>query len=238
MHKIFEELDYQPTPLGELTLRRKTVAMFGNLEVYEVKLGDAFLMSSMFHAVEDALSDLGLRELEGAACDVVVGGLGLGYTAVRALAHANVRSLTVVEFLQPVIGWHERGMVPLGPQLTGDPRCRFLQGDFFALAMAPSGFIPGRKFHAVLLDIDHSPRNLLDERNAAFYSPAGLAALASHLHPGGVFAMWSDDPPDQEFMELLMAAFVTVRAEVVTFPNPILGCDSASTVYIAGKAAD
>jgi spermidine synthase len=238
MHKIFEELDYQPTPLGELTLRRKTVAMFGNLEVYEVKLGDAFLMSSMFHAVEDALSDLGLRELEGAACDVVVGGLGLGYTAVRALAHANVRSLTVVEFLQPVIGWHERGMVPLGPQLTGDPRCRFLQGDFFALAMSPSGFIPGRKFHAVLLDIDHSPRNLLDERNAAFYSPAGLAALALHLHPGGVFAMWSDDPPDQEFMELLMAAFVTVRAEVVTFPNPILGCDSASTVYIAGKATD
>jgi spermidine synthase len=238
MHKIFEELDYQPTSLGDLSLRRKSVALLGNRDVYEVKLGDAFLMSSMFHVVEDALSDLGLGELNGVPCDVVVGGLGLGYTALTALAHANVRSLVIVEFLQPVIGWHERGLVPLGAQLTADPRCRFLQGDFFALAMAPSGFVPGSRFHAVLLDIDHSPCNLLDERNAAFYSAAGLTALAAQLHPGGVFAMWSDDAPDQEFMELLMATFPTVRAEVVRFPNPILGCDSASTVYIAIKAAD
>lgn len=238
MHKIFEELDYQPTSLGDLSLRRKSVALLGNREVYEVKLGDAFLMSSMFHVVEDALSDLGLGELDGVPCDVVVGGLGLGHTALTALAHANVRSLVIVEFLRPVIGWHERGLVPLGAQLTADPRCRFLHGDFFALAMAPSGFIPGRQFHAVLLDIDHSPCNLLHERNAAFYSPAGLAALASHLHPGGVFAMWSDDAPDQDFMELLMAAFAIVRAEVVRFPNPILGCESASTVYIARKAAE
>lgn len=237
MHKIFEELDYQPTSLGELSLRRKSVAMLGNLEVYEVKLGDAFLMSSMFHAVEDALSDLGLRELNGVPCDVVVGGLGLGYTALAALAHANVRSLAIVEYLAPVIGWHERGLVPLGAKLTADPRCRFVHGDFFALAAAAAGFDAGRRFHAVLLDIDHSPRNLLDERNATFYSPAGLAALAAHLHPGGVFAMWSDDPPDQDFMELLMAEFPNVRAEVVRFPNPILGCDSASTVYIASKAA-
>ncbi len=238
MQKIFEELDYQPTSLGDLSLRRKWVAILGHREVYEVKLGDAFLMSSMFHVVEDALSDLGLRELNGIPCDVVVGGLGLGYTALTALAHANVRSLVIVEFLQPVIGWHERGLVPLGAQLTGDSRCSFLQGDFFALAMAPSGFIPGRQFHAVLLDIDHSPCNLLDERNAAFYSAAGLSALAAQLHPGGVFAMWSDDAPDQDFMELLMATFTTVRAEVVRFPNPILGCDSASTVYVARKSAD
>ncbi|MBL9209645.1 MAG: hypothetical protein JNL92_04205 [Opitutaceae bacterium] len=238
MHKIFEELDYQPTSLGDLSLRRKWVAILGHREVYEVKLGEAFLMSSMFHVVEDALSDLGLRELNGAPCDVLVGGLGLGYTALTALSHANVRSLVIVEFLQPVIGWHERGLVPLGAQLTADPRCRFLQGDFFALAMAPTGFVPGHRFHAVLLDIDHSPCNLLDERNAAFYSAAGLSGLAAQLHPGGVFAMWSDDAPDQDFMELLMATFPTVRAEVVRFPNPILGCDSASTVYIATKAAD
>ena len=63
MHKIFEELDYQPTSLGDLSLRRKSVALLGNRDVYEVKLGDAFLMSSMFHVVEDALSDLGLGEL-------------------------------------------------------------------------------------------------------------------------------------------------------------------------------
>src|SRR4051812_22523575 len=166
MAKVFEELDYQPTPLGEVSLRRKHIAMLGGLEVYEVMLGEAFLMSSLFHAVEDAVADLGLAELAEEPCDVIVGGLGLGYTAVAALAHRKVRSLSVVEYLQPVIGWHQRGMVPMGAKLTADERCTFVHGDFFALAQSTAGFVAGRKFHAVLLDIDHSPCRLLDDRNA------------------------------------------------------------------------
>ena len=233
---MFEELDFQKTPLGELTLRRKRIAMLGNLDVYEVHLGNSFLMSSLFHVVEVALSDLGLGALEPGEWDVVVGGLGLGYTAVAALAHPTVRSLRVIDALDAVIGWHQRGLVPLGPKLTGDPRCRLVHGDFFALAGDPAGFEMGRKFHAVLLDIDHSPRNLLHPRHAAFYSPAGLQALAAQLHPGGVFAMWSDEPPEAEFQQLLANVFATARAEVVTFPNPLLDRDSASTVYIARKA--
>ena len=233
---MFEELDFQKTPLGELTLRRKRIAMLGNLDVYEVHLGNSFLMSSLFHVVEVALSDLGLGALEPGEWDVVVGGLGLGYTAVAALAHPTVRSLRVIDALDAVIGWHQRGLVPLGAKLTGDPRCRLVHGDFFALAGDPAGFEAGRKFHAVLLDIDHSPRNLLHPRHAAFYSPAGLQALAAQLHPGGVFAMWSDEPPEAEFQQLLANVFATARAEVVTFPNPLLDRDSASTVYIARKA--
>jgi spermidine synthase len=231
--RFFEELDHQPSPIGDISLRRKRIAMLGDLEVYEVKLGEAFLMSSMFHAVEDALADLGLRELGEGPWDVAVGGLGLGYTAVAALAYPAVRSLRIVELLDPVIGWHRRGLVPLGPQITADPRATIQQGDFFALAASPGGFAAGQKFHAILLDIDHSPRNLLDPQNAAFYSPTGLAALAAHLHPGGVFAMWSDDPPDADFLRLLQGTFATARSEVVSFPNPLLDKQSSSTVYIA-----
>jgi spermidine synthase len=233
--RSFEELDYQHTPLGELSLRRKRVAMLGDLEVFEVKLGEAFLMTSLFHAVEDAVADLGLRELEGGDWDVVVGGLGLGYTAVAALAHPRVHSLLVVERLEPVIGWHRRGLVPLGSRLTSDPRCRLMQGDFFSLAADAGGFAAGRQFHAVLLDIDHSPRNLIHPSSAAFYSPEGLKALAAHLRPGGAFALWSDDRPDEEFLSSLREAFTSARAEVVTFPNPLLDRDSASTVYVARK---
>jgi hypothetical protein len=146
--------------------------------------------------------------------------------------------LLVVEFLAPVISWHQRGMVPLGPRLTSDERCTMLQGDFFALAQSGAGFANGRKFHAVLLDIDHSPRHLLHDGNAGFYSVGGLTALATHLHAGGVFAMWSDGPPDSEFLQVLCKVFATARAEIVTFPNPLLDGESASTVYIARKAAD
>lgn len=240
MSANFAELDYRKTPLGDLSLRRRRVASLDNMEVFEVKLGDAFLMSSLFHVVEVALADLGLAALDGEGFDVVVGGLGLGYTARAALKNPAVRSLIVVDALDAVIEWHEKGLVPLGPELTGDSRCRFVHADFFALAADPQrGFdpeSPGRLFHAVLLDIDHSPENLLHEQNAAFYQPAGLARLAAQLHPGGVFALWSDDPPHDGFLAALKSVFATADAHVVSFPNPLLERDSASTVYVARKA--
>jgi len=235
----YEELDFQPTPLGDLILRRRRIATLDNLEVLEVKLGEDFLMSSLFHEVEEALADLGLAATEGDALDVVVGGLGLGYTAVAALMHQRVAELLVVDALPAVIDWHRRGLVPLGPTLTGDPRCRLIEADFFALAASPQqGFDPqqpGRQFHAVLLDIDHSPSHLLHQRHADFYSPDGLRRLAAQLLPRGIFALWSDDPPDDEFLASLAAVFDSPQAHFISFPNPILDRDSASTVYVARK---
>lgn len=228
----FEELDFQPTELGDLMLRRRRMRSLDAI-VYEVKLGDAFLMSSLFHVVEEALAHHGLSELTGSGWDVVVGGLGLGYTAVAALSHPEVSSLLVIDALQPVIDWHRNHLVPLGAELTGDSRTRLKQGDFFALALSPQGFDDGRLFHAVLLDIDHSPRDLLHPRNAAFYTPDGLRALAQHLHAGGVFALWSDDAPDDQFLHALGEVFATARAHVVTFDNPVTDATSASTVYVA-----
>src|SRR5450432_1093433 len=126
MSRDFAELDFRPTPLGDLSLRRRRVLALEGLEVFEVKLGEAFLMSSLFHEVEVALADLGLAALDPGEWDVVVGGLGLGYTAVAALKHPTVRELIVVDTLDAVIDWHQRGLVPLGPTLTGDPRCRLV----------------------------------------------------------------------------------------------------------------
>jgi spermidine synthase len=238
MSKDFEELDYQKTSLGELVLRRRRMLSLGGIDIYEVKLGEAFLMSSLFHEVEQALAHFGLGELKGDRWDVVVGGLGLGYTAAAALEHREVASLLIVDALQPVIEWHQRGLVPLGDKLTSDPRTKMVHADFFERAQSTDGFDPeqpGRNFHAVLLDIDHSPRNLLHPRHAAFYQEEGLRALAAHLYPAGVFALWSDDPPDEEFLALLGSAFATARAHVVTFPNPLTEAESASTVYVACK---
>ncbi|MEO5713997.1 MAG: spermidine synthase [Luteolibacter sp.] len=241
MKPLFEELDFRPTPIGDLILRRRRMAMLDDLMVYEVLLGNGYLMSSLFHDVEEALADLGLAAVGGEKLDVVVGGLGLGYTAVAALRDARVAELLVVDVMQPVIEWHEKHMVPLGETLTGDARCRLVHGDFFAMADAPErGFDPlsaGRKFHAVLLDIDHSPQNLLDEKNGAFYSADGLRKLSDQLLPGGVFAMWSDDAPDEGFMKRLGEVFDSPQAHVVRFSNPLLEKESESTVYVAGKRA-
>jgi len=242
MKPLFEEIDFHPTPIGDLILRRRRMVMLDNLIVYEVLLGDAFLMSSLFHDVEEALAELGLAAAKGDHLDVVVGGLGLGYTAAAALLSERVDELLVIDALAPVIEWHEKGLVPLGHVLTSDPRCRFVHADFFELAADPdSGFDPqqaGRKFHAVLLDIDHSPRNLLDEKNGLFYRVDGLRKLAAQLLPGGIFALWSDDAPDEVFLNHLGEVFEKPQAHVVSFFNPLLERDSCSTVYVARRLAN
>jgi spermidine synthase len=155
------------------------------------------------------------------------------------LDEARVAELIVVELFAPVIDWHCRHLVPLGPNLTGDPRCRLVQGDFFDLAASAAGFDPdrpGRRFDAILLDIDHSPDFLLDPANAAFYSREGLARLHAHLEPGGIFALWSNDPPDAGFTARLAAVFKSARAEPVTFDNPLQGKPFTQTVYLAEAA--
>jgi spermidine synthase len=238
----FEELDWQQTPIGEVSLRRRRDPAL-DIDVYEVKLGDEYLMSSLFTVAEIELARLGLAALPGAGggFDVVVGGLGLGYTARAALADPRVRSLIVVEALAPVIDWHRRDLLPSAAELTGDPRTRFVPGDFFALVAAGDGLdpeVPGRRFDAVLVDIDHSPRHVLHPGHAGFYQPDGLRRLAGQLRPGGVFALWSDDPPGDGFTAVLDEVFATSAAHVVGFPNPLTGGSSANTVYVASVAPD
>jgi spermidine synthase len=238
MSLAFEELDYRPTPIGPLSLRRRRVLSLG-IDVFEIKLGNEHLMSSLFTQSEVALARLALAELAGSELDVVVGGLGLGYTAHAVLEDKAVRSTIVVEMLDPVVEWHEAGLLPLGAALTADPRCRFVRGDFFALAASEEGFdpeAPARRFDAILVDIDHSPDKLLDMRNAAFYRPEGLSRLAAHLHPGGIFGLWSNAAPDHAFTARLAAIFVEARAEPVTFHNPLQDRPFTQTIYLARKA--
>lgn len=237
MSLSFEELDFRPTPMGVLSLRRRRRPM-SDVDIYEIKLGDEFLMSSQFTAAEIELARLGLAALGRGDLDVVVGGLGLGYTARAVLENADVRSLIVVDALAEVIEWHQQGLLPLGQELSADPRCRLLNGDFFALSASTAGFdadAPGRRFDAILVDIDHSPQNLLHPRHAALYTPDGIARLAGHLHPGGVFALWSNDPPDQAFERVLAGVFATSASHVVTFDNLRGSHDASNTVYVAVK---
>ena len=233
----FAELDFRSTPRGDVSLRRRHDAVLG-VQVFEVLLGDEYLMSSAFTVAEEELSRLALAELGPGPLDVVVGGLGLGYTAAAALADERVRTLHVVDAFDAVIDWHRRRLLPTSSALIDDPRCHLVPGDFFAglrdpaaWALADSGTV-----HAVLVDIDHSPRHLLHPEHAKLYRRDGLAALAERLAPGGVFGLWSDDPPDQRFVDDCAAVFDRVAAATVPFPNPLTGGQSANTVYVAVRA--
>ncbi len=236
--RTFEELDYRRTDRGELILRRRQVPMLKNRVVHEVILNGEFLMSSLFHAAEDALAHLAVERLaeRRRGLRVLVGGLGLGHTAASALDHPEVASVEVIEIFPELIDWHRRGLVPLGPRLCDDPRCRLIAADFFA-GIAGRGFDPDavdpRRYDAVLLDIDHTPGHWLHPDHAAFYAPEGLAGVGRHLAADGLFALWADGRPDPAFVSRLGEAFTRAEAETITFPNPLTGGESEGTVYLA-----
>jgi len=241
MSFIFEELDCQSSPLGDISLRRRAEPRLNNKIIFEVKLGDEFLMSSLFVEAEEQLSTLGLAALKHnghqSDLDIIVGGLGLGYTAIEALKDPAVKRMRVIDIMQPVISWHQRGLLPVGDTLATDPRSELVQGDFFKLATSvDTGFDqnqPDNKVHAVLLDIDHSPSHWLNDANQSFYTEESLSRLAAKICPGGIFALWSNDLPDEAFSDLLSRVFVNCEAHTIPFPNPYTGEESSNSVYVA-----
>ena len=224
----FEELDWQPTPKGEIRLRRR-YDLVARTEVYEVLLGEEFLMSSLFTVAERELATLALARLDGSELSVLVGGLGLGCTAHQALADRRVGAVTVIDAVAPVIDWHRRELLPDTAGLASDPRCRLVHDDFFRLIAGA----PQERHHAILLDIDHTPGHVLHPSHTTFYTTAGLRQLQAHLVDGGVFALWSDDPPEPDFQAVLAEVFAETSATVVEFANPLTGGTSSNTVYLA-----
>ncbi len=224
-----QELDWGDTPWGTISLRRRWDRITER-DVHEVKLGDEFLMSSQFTFGEQELARIGLAATTGASLTVLVGGLGLGYTAMAALEDDRVTELTVIEALQAVISWHERDLFPDTEGLASNPRVRLVHDDFFDTVRSGRA---DRTYDAVLLDIDHAPDWLLRDDHGDFYTEEGLARVAAMLTDDGVFALWSDEPPDPEVLRRLAAVFEHADGHVAPFANPLTGGESANSVYLA-----
>ncbi len=138
----------------------------------------------------------------------------------------------MIEAVEAVIDWHRRDLLPDTAGLTADPRCELVHGDFFALVAA--GEAPRASYDVVLLDVDHSPQNLLHpEPRCVLHSRRVGATGRRSSPPAGVFGLWSDDPPDPGFVAVLDGVFDQCTTHVVSFANPLTGGESASTVYVA-----
>ena len=232
MAPLFEVLDFQDTELGELCLRRRELLSRPGMIITEVTLDHGFLMSSYHTESERRLAELALEMHEGKALSVLVGGLGLGYTAQAALASNRVARVEVVELLEPVIAWLEKGWLPTEAALASDPRLEVVQGDVYARLLGPAR----EQFDLILIDVDHAPDEPLDSSSGAFYTGQGLAAVSQHLNPGGVLSVWSTDP-SPAFEQKLASAFERVDVEVVRWWNDLIDVDKEDTLFTARKPA-
>lgn len=179
------ELGRASGPHGEVALRRRTTDD-GAVHL-ELVVDGVFAMDDVDTSTEEALATETLARCPGDGLQVLVGGLGLGWTAATALAEPRVAVVDVAELQAPLVEWAGRGLLPALP--TGDGRLALHVTDVADHLTAS----PGR-YDAVLLDVDNGPAFLVHQANAGLYSDAGLATALAALRPGGVLAIWSSDP--------------------------------------------
>jgi len=89
----------EETPLGILSLRERLTLSEPHTLVTEVTLNHEFLMSSLHTDSERTLATLALERVDGDNLQVLIGGLGLGYTVAAALESSRVGHVEVIEFL-------------------------------------------------------------------------------------------------------------------------------------------
>ncbi len=232
-----EILAYEPSPLGLLCLRRRELLSQPGTIVTEVTLDHEFLMSSLYTDSERALARTALQMHSGDDLRVLVGGLGLGYTAREALLSDRVARVDVVELLPPVIDWLQRGLVPLstelcnemgGDEMSGGRRLTVTEGDVYRrLAGRPSDLLD-----VILIDVDHSPEERLGEASARFYTRLGGQAARRHLAPGGVLAVWSY-AESSPFADALRTVFEHVHVEAVTYDNQLINSQPTDWLFFA-----
>ncbi len=209
-----EILFYELSPLGLLCLRRRELLSQPGTIVTEVTLNHEFLMSSLYTDSERALARTAMQMHEGEDLRVLVGGLGLGYTAHETLLADRVARVEVVELLSQVIDWLANGLMPLSSELRDERRLVVTQGDVYRRLAGPADDL----FDVILIDVDHSPEERLGEGSISFYTTPGLLAARRHLAADGVLAVWSY-AESSPFANALRTVFEQVLVEPVTYNN-------------------
>jgi len=224
-----EILAYEETPLGPLCLRRRELLSQPGVVITEVTLNHEFLMSSLYTDSEKALSRIAIEMHGGDQLQVMVAGLGLGYTAFEALQSNQVASVEVVELLPQVIDWMKAGLPPLADQLADDSRLVVTQADAYALLADD----PAKQYDLILIDVDHSPDDRLGAGDSfTFYSSEGLMAAKKHLRPGGMLGVWSY-AESSPFADALKTSFNKVQVEPITHQNELINEEHTDWLFFA-----
>ncbi len=226
-----EILAYEDTPLGILCLRRRKLLSKPRDVVTEMILNDEFLMSSYYTDSERVLASQALEMVEGRDLQVLVGGLGLGYTAAEVLASNRVGHVEVVELLPQVIDWLSQGLIPLANSLSDDSRLSVSQGDVYKRLMES----PQKQYDVILIDVDHSPDENLDGANGLFYSEDGLKDARKHLTKNSVLGVWSY-AQSSPFTDAFRKVFGEVLVKPVTHTNELLNNKSLTDWLFFARA--
>ncbi|MEU9185983.1 spermidine synthase [Streptomyces sp. NPDC048484] len=200
-----EVIDRREGPYGEVVLRRHG-------ELLQIIANGCFLMDTSDGRSERRLVDAALGALDGrCGPEVLIGGLGVGFSLAHAVAEARWGRIAVVERERAIIDWHRSGpLAELSGDSLADPRTEIIEVDLVTYVNETSD-----TYDVLCLDIDNGPEWTVTEGNGGLYSGAGLAACARVLRSGGVLAVWSAKPSPDFARSLRNAGFQRVRTEEI-----------------------
>ena len=154
-----------------------------------VRVCGRLLMSSHIHDSEEALAEHALERVPEAE-EVLVGGLGLGFTLRAVLDRVSQDTkVTVAELVPSLVEWNRTYVGELNDHPLDDPRCEVVVGDVFDTIKHSS-----KRFDVILLDVDNGPVALSNASNQQLYSEYGVRACHAALRPYGILAVWSAGP--------------------------------------------
>ncbi|WJG08153.1 hypothetical protein [Aliiglaciecola sp. LCG003] len=187
------------------------------------------LMNSRVYNSEKELSKLGCAYLKSTEnAQVLVGGLGMGYTLAEALKIVTPSSqVTVAELIPEVVAWNQGPLGNCAKNPLKDPRAKVHIGDVQALLSTNKP-----TYDAILLDVDNGPEGLTHSDNNWIYSLPGLQSIYNTLRPKGMLAIWSAGP-DYLFSVRLKKAGFEVDTRIV---RARIGKGSRHTIFLARKA--
>ncbi|MGV1003244.1 MAG: spermidine synthase [Candidatus Nanopelagicales bacterium] len=212
------------SPCGELVLLARE-PLAGQL-VLELRVNGVFVMDTAETSSERLLARSALARVDHPEA-VLVGGLGLGFTAAEVLRDARVKRLVVAEIEDALVGWFATGLIPGGAGLLAEPRLEIAVRD---VSEVVAGAAPGT-YSLILLDVDNGPDALVYPANARLYEREFLLAARGALGRGGLLAIWSAAPcePLQVRLEEAFAQVTAVPLEV-----DLQGRSEQFWLYLAG----
>lgn len=136
---------------------------------------------------------------------VLIGGLGMGFTLRAALDVLPPDARIVVAELDPaVVKWCCGPLADLTKSAVNDPRVTVETNDVAAVIIGASGK-GAERYDAIIIDLYVGPSVDSDEHFDPFYGSHALQTTARALTPGGIFAVWGENP-DSAFEKRLTAA--------------------------------
>jgi len=166
---------------NEMTLARRG-------DEHSIRIDGDVLMTSKSHGSEEKLAERGCAGLDALPrARVLVGGLGMGFTARAALAALRPDAVVdVVELVGAVVRWNRELIGHLADAPLLDPRVRLIEGDVADVIGSVR-----EQYDAILLDVDNGPEAFTALENKHLYSREGLRRAREALRQNGVLAIWS-----------------------------------------------